>query len=243
MFYYRSMKEKLTVEKLIKEAKDFCIRESEFQNKDLFGVTDGKAVGTHIEHKFQEFLSEKYEYSTGSSARGIDFPGNEINTDLKVTSIVQPQSSCPFKNARQKIYGLGYNLLLFVYEKTDDAETQTAKLDFKSCSFIYKERTADYRTTKAIIQMIENDANTDDIFAYLMDMNIPGDEMVLNKIAEEILENPPGLGYLIIPNALQWRLQYQRMVDLAGDVEGIVKIVDEDRLEQNRGKYLQCSLF
>ncbi|MCK4765963.1 MAG: restriction endonuclease [Candidatus Aminicenantes bacterium] len=232
------MKEKLTVEKLIKEARFFCLKESKFQNKDLFGVTDGKAVGTYIEHKFQELLGKKYEYTIGSSARGIDFPGEEINTDLKVTSIVQPQSSCPFKNARQKIYGLGYNLLLFVYEKTDNAATQSAKLDFKSCSFIYKERTADYQTTKAILRMIENDANSDDIIAYLMDRNVPGDETVLNKIAEEILKNPPGLGYLIIPNALQWRLQYQRKVDLAGDVEGIVKIVDEDRLEQNRGKYL-----
>ena len=46
-------------------------------------------------------------------------PGENICTDIKVTSITQPQSSCPFKNARQKIYGLGYNLLVFVYNKED----------------------------------------------------------------------------------------------------------------------------
>lgn len=99
------MKEKLTIKKLISEAELFCREESKFQNKDLYGVTDGKAVGTYIEHKFQETLSKKYEYNSGSSARGIDFPEEEINTDIKVTSIVQPQSSCPFKNAKQKIYG------------------------------------------------------------------------------------------------------------------------------------------
>lgn len=36
---------------------------------------------------------------------------------MKVTSIRQPQFSCPFKSARQKIYGLGYALLIFIYER------------------------------------------------------------------------------------------------------------------------------
>ncbi len=203
------MKEKLTIKKLIAEAELFCREESNFHNKGLYGVTDGKAVGTHIEHKFQDTLRKKYKYNRGSSARGIDFPEKKINTDIKVTSIVQPQSSCPFKDARQKIYGLGYNLLLFVYEKTDNPRTHTANLNFRSCSFIYKERTADYQTTKSILQMIENNANTDDIIAYLMDRNIPADDIVLNRIAEEVIKNPPKLGYLTISNALQWRLQYQ----------------------------------
>ena len=45
-------KEKLTIAKLIEEARIFVV-ESKIKNKELFGVTDGKAVGTHIEHKFQ----------------------------------------------------------------------------------------------------------------------------------------------------------------------------------------------
>jgi hypothetical protein len=47
-------KAKLTTEKLIKEAQLFCIEQSKFQHKELFGVTDGKAVGTLIEQKFQK---------------------------------------------------------------------------------------------------------------------------------------------------------------------------------------------
>ena len=127
--------------KLLVEARAFCIAESKKPNKDLFGVTDGKAVGTHIEHKFQQRLAEKYELTLGSSAKGIDLPS--LNIDIKVTSIKQPQSSCPFKDAKQKIFGLGYNLLVFVYEKVDDPKTKTANLDFVSCSFISKERTAE----------------------------------------------------------------------------------------------------
>jgi hypothetical protein len=48
----------------------------------------------------------------GNLAKGIDFP--ELGVDIKVTSIRQPQSSCPFKSVRQKIYGRGYSLLVFV---------------------------------------------------------------------------------------------------------------------------------
>lgn len=90
----------LTLPLLQQEAAAFAIRESTHTEPKLFGVTDGKAVGTYLEHKFQNYLSEQYEYRPGSSARGIDFP--DLSVDMKVTSIRQPQSSCPFESARQK---------------------------------------------------------------------------------------------------------------------------------------------
>lgn len=105
----------LTLEILRSEAIEFAKIEPKFPEPSLFGVTDGKAVGTYLEHKFQAYLQNKYDYAKGSSAKGIDFPG--LDVDIKVTSIRQPQSSCPFKSARQKIYGLGYSLLVFVYDK------------------------------------------------------------------------------------------------------------------------------
>ncbi len=219
-------KQKLTIKNLITLAKQFCEQESQLPNSELFGVTDGKAVGTYIEHKFKDFLLSKYDLQIGSSASGIDLPSAEINTDIKVTSIKQPQSSCPFKNAQQKIFGLGYNLLIFVYDKQDDTKTKTALLNFVSCSFIEKERTADYQTTTALSQMIENRANVDDIFAYLNDRHIPADEITLMNMAEQILKNPPKVGYLTISNALQWRLQYGRIVTLKDKISGITKIID-----------------
>jgi hypothetical protein len=220
-------KQILTIKDLIILAGEFCEQESKTPNSELFGVTDGKAVGTHIEHKFKDFLFSRYDLQVGSSASGIDFPSSEINTDIKVTSIKQPQSSCPFKNAQQKIFGLGYNLLVFVYDKQDNAKTKMALLDFVSCSFIEKERTADYQITTALLQMIENKANTEDIFAYLNDRNIPADEVTLINMAEEILKSPPKVGYLTISNALQWRLHYGRIVTLKDTVSGITKIIDK----------------
>ncbi|MDL2213340.1 restriction endonuclease [Bacteroides sp. OttesenSCG-928-E20] len=222
-------KDKLNTKILIAEALVFCNEQSKIEHKELYGVTDGKAVGTFIEHKFQMHLQEKYEVTIGSSAKGIDLPEEDILTDIKVTSIKQPQSSSPFKDAKQKIFGLGYNLLVFVYEKADNPVTQTAILNFVSCSFIHKERTADYTTTFRLREMIEDQANEADIIGYLQDKNIPADEITLQNIAKEILKNPPMQGYLTISNALQWRLQYQRIVSLTEDISGIDKIVTYNR--------------
>lgn len=219
------MKPTLTIKQLIEQAHSFCIAESTYNNKELYGVTDGKAVGTYIEHKFKTQLDSKFSFVLGSSASGIDLPSDDILTDIKVTSIKQPQSSCPFKDAKQKIYGLGYNLLVFVYDKTDNPKTKSAILNFVSCSFIAKERTADYTTTYRLREMINDKANEQDIIAYLHDKNIPADDITLSQLAQHILSDPPQQGYLTISNALQWRLQYQRIVDLHESIEGITKII------------------
>lgn len=217
------MKGKLTIEALIAEAEQFCAINSGVYTTELFGVTDGKAVGTFVEHLFQQYLNERYDLTVGNSANGLDLPS--VNTDIKVTSIRQPQSSCPFKDSRQKIYGLGYNLLIFVYNKYDDPKRKMGMLDFVSCSFVDKSRTADFQTTTGILKVISNQGNQDDIFAFLVEHNIPGDDVTLYKMAGEILSNPPQIGYLTISNALQWRLQYGRIVSLTDNVDGIEPII------------------
>ncbi len=58
---------------------------------ELFGTTDGKALGTWVELSFNEFLAERYAYEPGNAARRIDFP--ELEVDLKATFVKQPQSS------------------------------------------------------------------------------------------------------------------------------------------------------
>ena len=215
-----AMKPALTIVELIKSARRFCKIESHENHIELIGITDGKAVGTYVEHKFQKFLQSQYTVEVGSSAKGIDLPGAEIQPDIKVTSITQPQSSCPFKNARQKIFGLGYNLLVFVYEKHDTNDTCT--LHFTHCTFISKERTADYTITRRLREMVHDGANKEDVIGFLQDKNVPGDDIVYNELANEILDYPPKQGYLTISNALQWRLQYTRVIALNNSVKGVI---------------------
>ena len=212
----------LTIEALRAEAATFADAESSHDEPRLFGVTDGKAVGTYLEQKFQALLRTKYTFDEGNAARGIDFPG--LKVDMKVTSITQPQSSSPFKSARQKVVGLGYSLLVFVYQKTDDQEKQTGNLHIWHTIFVDASRTADYQTTRRIREIIEREGNEDDLIAYMSDRNLPIDDIDARRLAEELLENPPLLGYLTISNALQWRLQYKRVIDMAGTVDGILRV-------------------
>lgn len=213
------MKEKLTIEKLIKEAVDFCKIESKINQKDLIGITDGKAVGTYVEHKLKNYLLLRYDFKVGNSASGIDLPDEFINTDIKVTSIKQPQSSCPFKSSRQKIFGLGYNLLILVYDKID--QNGESYLNFLYCTFVTKERTADYSTTKRLKEMLKDNVIKEDVIAYLYDRNIPGDEITYDMLADEIMKNNFEIGYLTISNALQWRLQYARVIHLNNEINGV----------------------
>ena len=217
------MKPELTVSLLCDEAHQFARIESSREHASLFGVTDGKAIGTYVEHQFREYLSQRYSFTKGSSAREIDFP--DLAVDMKVTSIRQPQSSCPFQSARQKIFGLGYSLLVFVYEKEDNQTFETGHLRFFHTVFVNEAQTADYQTTVGLRQILENDGNEDDLTAFMSDRNLPVDEIEAYRIAQELLNNPPNIGYLTISNALQWRLQYRRIIEQAGQVEGILKIL------------------
>lgn len=216
------MNGQLTIEALRTEASAFAAAESAHQEPSLYGVTDGKAVGTYLEHKFQALLHASYSFEEGNSAKGVDFP--DLNVDMKVTSIKQPQSSSPFRSARQKIYGLGYSLLIFVYQKIDDHAQRTGKLQILHTVFVDTSRTADYQTTRGILEILGRGGNADDLLAFMDDRNLPIDDVEAIQLAEELLENPPILGYLTISNALQWRLQYRRVIELAGLVDGILRV-------------------
>lgn len=164
------MKPILTIEKLIESARLFCEIESKENHVELIGITDGKAVGTYVEHKFQHFLQSQY--------------------------------------------------LVFVYDKQDTYNS--CILHFTHCTFIDKERTADFTITKRLREMIYDGANKEDIIGFLQDKNVPGDEIVYNDLADEILDYLPEQGYLTISNALQWRLQYARVISLDNSVSGVI---------------------
>ncbi len=90
--------------------------------------------------------------------------------------------------------------------------------------FIHKDRTADYQMARGILEILARDGNTDDLVAFFQDKVLPVEEIEARNIAEEVLQNPPIQGYLTISNALQWRLQYSRVIQKAGDVEGLYRI-------------------
>jgi hypothetical protein len=211
-----------SADRIITQAKVFAAEFSARPHPLLLGVTDGKAVGTYIESAFKLSLREIgiIEATEGNAAKGIDLPS--FNTDIKVTSVRQPQSSSPFGSYKQKIEGLGYDLMLFVYAKLDEASECT--VDFVAVRHIPARLTADFQTTRGLRKLIlEDEGNADDVFAFLVGKNIPADEASLMEYARWLVEHPPAQGFITISNALQWRLQYSRIV--AGGIEGVVDVV------------------
>lgn len=215
-------KTELTIPLLCQEAAAFADVESSYPEPTLYGVTDGKAIGTYLEHKFRAHLEGKYTFTPCNSASGIDF--SDLQVDMKVTAITQPQSSCPFKSVRQKIFGLGYSVLVFVYEKKDDPSTTTAVLNILHTVLVEAHRTADFTMTRLIRQHLDAGCNAEDLIGLMHDKNLPIDDVEANDIAEELLKEPCEQGYLTISNALQWRLQYARVIEQAGKVDGILKL-------------------
>ncbi|WP_406708903.1 hypothetical protein QEV68_05395 [Trueperella pyogenes] len=211
----------LTLDLFREAAKEFAANLAGTPLPDLYGATDGKAVGTKVESMFKDFLQIRYDFAVGNAANGLDFPS--LNLDLKVTSIRQPQSSCPFRAATQKIYGLGYSLLVIVYTKRDVQAERVAYLDIENVVYIDKDRTGDFTLTRAIREIVSGidgemggeAAAIDDLDALLQDKNIPLDEISRRQLAERLVSEVPEQGVLTISNALQWRLQYNRAIATA----------------------------
>ena len=208
----------ITLDLFRSAATEFAREMSATPYPHLYGATDGKAVGTALEASFKTYLQERYHLEVGNAANGLDFPS--LNLDLKVTSLKQPQSSCPFRSATQKIYGLGYNLLVIVYVKRDDPEQRAAFLEIEHVIFVDQERTGDSTLTGEIRRIIETgqgrpemeEVVVEELDALLQDKNLPLDDASRRELAERLVVDVPKQGVLTISNALQWRLQYRRAI-------------------------------
>lgn len=217
----RLMLENQMNEMFFQEAVRFCMSFERTPHPELHEVTDGKRLGTCVEQEFREFLHVRHPFEDdGNSALGIDLPS--FGADIKCTFANQPQSSSPFRDASQKIYGLGYHLIIFVYIRQSDRDLP---LRFVNCTFVDKRRTADYTLTLRLREMLDDGANVEDIAALMRDRMLPGDDITLQRLAERVLRERPDQGYLTISNALQWRLQYKRVIGLGGLTPGVFNYV------------------
>ena len=112
-----------------------------------------------------------------------------------------------------------------VYQKTDNKARSTSRLHIKHAIFVGKDRTADYQMTRGLLQILDSNGNEDDLIAFMTDRMLPASDIELRRIAQELLHRRPAQGYLTISNALQWRLQYKRVIDNAGAVDGVTRVV------------------
>jgi len=103
-------------------------------------------------------------------------------------------------------------------------DVRTATLTINHVIFVDSACTADYQTTTGILKILDNNGNSDDLTAFMSERFLPLDDIQAHQLAEEVLRQRPAVGYLTISNALQWRLQYKRVIDQAGKVAGVHRV-------------------
>jgi len=208
--------------------RDFCAEISQRRIEELFQVTDGKRVGTYIEWECKAYLEERTGLEIGGSAAlGKDLP--LFNIDIKTTSVVQPQSSSPYRSIDEKIFGVPYNILLFIYEKED--LDGYARLNILRCCYIPQEYTGDYGTTRLARQLrdryLKKEIGVDEFIRRLeekLGITEAEDLNITPGMVQRIIDTPPAPGAVTISLALQWRLQYSRLKDEPFP-EGVVVIL------------------
>ncbi len=208
--------------------RDLCADVSQRKIAELFQVTDGKKIGTYIERECRNYLEQRAGLTMGGSAAlGKDLP--LFNIDIKTTSEVQPQSSSPYRSIDEKIFGLPYNVLLFIYRKED--KEGYARLEVLRCCYVPKELTGDYNTTRLARELrdkyLRKEIGVDEIIGRLeekLGITEVADLNVTPGIVQRIIDNPPAPGVLTISFALQWRLQYGRLKE-APFPEGVIVIL------------------
>ncbi|MGD0383428.1 MAG: hypothetical protein ABSA77_07910 [Thermoguttaceae bacterium] len=136
-----------------------------------------------------------------------------------------PSLPVPSNQQNKKSMALGYSLLVFVYDKKDDRKNRTATLNINHVIFVQAKQTGDYQTTSGILKLLDNNGNLDDIVSFMTERFLPVDKIQALELAKEVLQNRPCIGYLTISNALQWRLQYSRVIEQAGVVNGVERLV------------------
>jgi len=92
--------------------------------------------------------------------------------------------------------------------------------------FVDAAQTADFQMTQGIRKIIADGGSADvirqDLMAFMEARSLTSDEGELRELADALVAKVPEQGYLTISPALQWRLQYKRVMEKAGSVEGVM---------------------
>lgn len=200
----------LDLRNYIDSVAEFCVEmESRTVPEDKSGTS--KQIGTYFEKELRDWFENKHGLvSEGSVAEDIDLPA--FNLDVKTTSNRQPQSSSTFDDPGERIVGVDYNILLFVYDK--QSVDGGNKFEIKTCAYIPKERASDYRKSDDAVKLVadyrEGKLSESELREQLEDLTGVG--AISDKKFEEIKNDPPEKGAITITPALQWRFNYNKMV-------------------------------
>lgn len=182
------MRQTPAIGRMAASAKAFCAQYGGVPQETPYGVTDGKAAGTFVERLLEDYLSQRHDMASGNSARGLGLPS--ASTGIEAAPPARPRSGCPCRDGKQKIYGLGCSLAVSVHGKNDGHTDKAGALDYCACSFVDSQRAADYQTAAGIRNITADNGNEDDIFALLVERNIPVRRSLADEYGERIVAHP-----------------------------------------------------
>jgi hypothetical protein len=164
-----------------------------------------KRTVTAIERQFHDQLEENFAHVRGSSSKGIDLP--QLNYDIKITSLREPQSSAPYGHASERIFGLPYGILLLPYDDEGDGLVFIEPVLFAAAE------TADRRITAELRALRESGATQREIAAFLLGAGVGLSEDEIERVSARIIKEGIPQGRLVLSDAHQWRLRYSEALD------------------------------
>jgi len=167
-------------------------------------ATDPKSLAMFAERTLHRWLQTRFDYRTGSSANGLDFP--DVPMDFKLTDAARPQSSIPAAGRHEMLWGLGYHVLVAIYQKSPRDGAIYLALDDLWC--LDAEQTADRRTTEEVQRLVRHDAR-DGVLARYLEQRLPFCRAEEARVqVARIRAQPPVLGQLTLSPAMQYRATY-----------------------------------
>jgi hypothetical protein len=173
-------------------------------NSALRGQAITKTSITEIERRFHDHLERRFQPDRGSSARGTDLP--RLGYDIKVTSTRKPQSSAPYNDPSEKIFGLQYGILVFPYSEPD------GHLVFERPVLIRREETGDRRLTTQLLALKRRRATRRELAAFLSGAEPSLSEAEIVALTERVHREEFQLGRLTLSDARQWRVRFREAI-------------------------------
>ncbi|XHR27377.1 MAG: hypothetical protein ACFUZC_15690 [Chthoniobacteraceae bacterium] len=212
----------ITCDQLKTEAAAFAQAHTRHSEPALVGL-DFPVVEAYYLLRFKRELARRYELPEDPEEDGIAFP--DIKVDVKFVNDRLNDSFCPMISRLQKVKGLGYDVLLFVYHQESDFAAGTVWLEIRRAIWVENYRTADWYATTSLLDCLAKKPLMEDLLSLFDDfpfMLHPGEAW---KLAEDSLKKPPQQGYAAIGRASLWHIRWGRVISEAGKVDGIQLLV------------------
>lgn len=218
---------RLTREQLKIEAAAFAKAHARHSEPALLGL-DYPVVEPYYLHRFKTKLAKRYQLPEAKPDDEIMFPDitfPDIKVDVKFINDLLNDSYHMMLSPTQMFYGMGYDVLLFVYHQQSDFAAGTAWLNIQKAVWAEDYRTADWLSTVSLLKCLSEKSDMETLLSFFESMHFPIHPGEVWKLAEYAPKNPPKQGYASISRAMKSHVRWGKVIREAGKVDGILRLM------------------